>query len=151
MNKIYRIKTLEFQIREVINDTNVKDYFEVLFDSEKSADALASFIGNNRDNPFINLIHREERVEQWIKYINHESSKDSSIWNKRQLKTLPEKIDKWINCLKDDSENCNDLAISKIEKRLLKQGISLEKKERARIGIRVFREMLWRLRGGIEE
>ncbi len=163
VNDLFEARAIEYKLQKIINDTDPHSYFIEIFGNTTEAKNLTNKIAeickptsrrkNDRDSDrpgqrLVNLVQREDNVAHWVEFVNHEQKRAGSVWTDKALKNLPDKLTTWYESLDNDINTNQDPILRALKEELSNIFNGLIHTEFRRIGLRVFRTMLWRLRGG---
>lgn len=177
LNNNYQARTLEYNLQKILEGKKAHEYFISVFGDDDKAATITGKLAElcrstscnkserDSDRPgqrFINLVHRENEIERWAIFIRHEQKRAKSKWADSELKDLPDRLEKWRKSLSrynDGAPNTDpaftDPVLNEMRKKFEELNMSMNIEELSMndekcmiIGLRAFRTMLWRLRGG---
>ena len=146
MNERFRARAIEFQTQKALDGEMPDRYFMNVL----GQDVAAAFVKLNRTTPaarqhFLDIVHRDDNVDQWAKFVDHEQKRAESPWKSdSRLKELSQGLRDWRTSLATASPH--DSIVTAVRTALQNIVPDLTEDECPAVGLRAFRAMLWRLR-----
>jgi hypothetical protein len=153
MNDSFRARVIQVQTEKALSSIDPISYLVRALNSlPDDLPACIQKVGRNEGQArrFEELIHREEDVSQWARFLCHEQKREKSVWG-GEVALFPDKLEEWYSSL--DQTSGRDEVVQAVEKAL--EGLysigvrPLAAEDRRHIGLSAFRRAIWRLwRGG---
>jgi hypothetical protein len=127
-----------------------EQYLLGILNDEAMLDALKRV----NDRRFLELVHREDKVEAWVAHVEHERKRSGSAWNHDRLESFADRLKTWSASLQSGSlaERKQDPAVAELARQASRIGLTSEDawtpEVCADVGRAVFRKALWRLWNG---
>jgi hypothetical protein len=141
-NCALRLRAIELHAERVLAEIRPMLYLEAALGS----DVAANLAGLSRPQlkRFVELVQREQDVAQWAKFVEHEcrrAQRARTGWG--LLESLPAALSSW-----NRNPAVRDEVVRRVLRSLAGQVPDPGPAEQAALGLRAFREMVWRLGKG---